>query len=616
MLSTQDQRRLIERLEQEAGRSPGQYRFKVALLAALGFLVLGGAVLLAFGLSVGLVLALLAISPILLLKLAKLIWIPIAFGWVLMRSLWIKFSVPEGYRLAPGEAPRLRAEVERLRTATDAPKLDGIVIDPELNAAAASVPRALGLLGHRHYLVLGLPLMQMLDRDQFASVIAHEFGHFGGGHGRFGGWIYHVRSSWYRLLGALQAQRSWANKLFVKFFDWYAPYFNAYSFVLARAQEYEADAAAARVVGSRAAGDALVRVNIASARLDQDFWPGVQRAWRLQPAPPALLFRDMGEHLRRPGEQDAEWLSRALAQPPGFDDTHPTLSQRLAALGVEAGDVPPPQRSFAEEFLGELLPELEHRFSEQWRENVQASWEENYQQNARDEERLSQLEAMAGRESAEAVEHARLSERLRPELDALTLYRQALERAPGDAFVNFRIGALLIDRLDAAGVAYLDKAMALDMDCTEVALEHLGWFYRQTGDDTGQERVEEQWRHVNACRLQSYQARNEVTARDEFLAHGLDTAANEAVCALLARLGGINSAWLVRKRIPVDESGLPHYVLLVYWRGMVVSEQSKLQTIVDALELPGSFMVFVGENRWRRLERRVRKAAGGPIYRR
>lgn len=616
MESTEARRSLIERLEREAERAPGRYRLKVALLAALGFLVLGGAVLLAFGLSVGLVLLLLAISPILLLKLAKLIWIPIAFGWVLLRSLWIKFAPPEGYRLAPGEAPRLRTEVERLRAATGAPKLDGIVIDADLNAAAASVPRALGLFGHRHYLLLGLPLMQMLDRDQFASVIAHEFGHFGGGHGRFSGWIYHVRSSWYRLLGALQAQRSWANRLFVKFFDWYAPYFNAYSFVLARAQEYEADAAAARVVGNRAAGQALVRVNIGSARLDQDFWPGVQRATRSQPAPPALLYREMGEHLRQAGEEDAVRLQRALSRTPDFDDTHPTLSQRLAALGVAAEDASPPRHSFAEEFLGELLPKLERHFSEQWRDNVQATWEQNYQQNARDEERLAQLEGMAERSAEETVEHARLSEALRPGADALALYRRALERAPEDAFVHFRLGALLIDKLDAAGVAHMERATALDPDCTAAALDHLGWFYRQTGDGAGQDRVSEHWRRLNAQQAQSQQARNEVTARDAFSAHELDAATVDAVRAALVRIGGIGSAWLVRKRIPGDESGPPHFVMLVYWRGMVASQQKKLQAIVDALELPGSFMVFVGENRWRRLERRLRKAAGAPVYRR
>lgn len=615
MATAEARRRLIERLEGEAQRAPGRYKFKVALLAMAGFVVLGGAVLLAFGLSVGLVLALLAISPLLLLKLAKLIWIPIAFGWVLLRSLWIKFTPPEGHRLGPNEAPALRAEVERLRIATGAPRLDGIIIDADLNAAAASVPRAMGLLGHRHYLLLGLPLMQLLDREQFASVVAHEFGHFGGGHGRFAGWIYHVRLSWYRLLEALQAQRSWANKPFVAFFDWYAPYFNAYTFVLARAQEYQADATAARVVGNRAAGQALVQVNLGAARLERDFWPGVQRATQAQPTPPALLYRDMGASLQQaPAATDAERLAQALARAPDFDDTHPTLAQRLAALGVDAGAEETPRGGASTSLLGELLPALERRFSEDWRARVQAGWEQNFEQHARDRERLAQLDAVVVRGPAETVEHARLTEALHPDVDAVALYRQALGHAPDDPFVHFRLGAMLLQRHDASGVGHLQRAMALDADSTEPALQCLGNFYRETGDAAGCDAIADEWKRLQQGQLRVHHARNELTGRDEFLPHGLDDAALASVRTALERIGGVGSAWLARKRLPGADGGLPHHVMLVKWRGMVFSEDARLRKIVETLDLPGSCMVFVASRR-RGIARKLRKAAGAPVYR-
>ncbi|GHC02335.1 M48 family metallopeptidase [Thermomonas carbonis] len=613
-MATADARRqLIERLEREAERSPGRYKVKVALLAALGFVVLGGAVVLAFGLSIGLVVVLLAISPLLLLKLAKLIWIPIAFGWVLLRSLWIKFSPPDGYQLGKDEAPALREEVERLRAATGAPRLDGIVIDADLNAAAASVPRAMGLLGQRHYLVLGMPLMHLLDRAQFASVVAHEFGHFGGGHGRFSGRIYYVRMSWYRLLEALQAQRSWANAVFVRFFDWYAPYFNAYTFVLARAQEYQADATAARVVGPRAAAQALVRVNLGAERLEQDFWPGVQRASQAQAAPPALLYGDMRASLLTPAATDGERLARALAHPPGFDDTHPTLAQRLAALGVDAEGLPA-QGESAAGLLGDLLPELERRFSEDWRDRVQAGWEQNFRQHAQDRERLAELDAMEVRDPGQVVERARLMEALLADVDAIALYRDALAYAPDDGFAHLRLGAMLLERGDAAGVGLLRKAIALDADSTEAALHCLDNFYRETGDAAGRDGVAEEWKRLQAAQIKVHHARNELTTRDEFLPHGLDDGALASVHAALERSGNVGGAWLARKRLPGADGGLPHYVMLVKWRGIVFSEDSKLQKIVDALELPGSCMVFVASNR-RGIARKLRKAAGVPVYR-
>ena len=143
MASVARYRDLVERLEREARQSPGLYRFKLGLLAGLGFAVLGGTVLLALGMSVGLVLVLVAISPLLLLKLIKVIWIPVAFGWFVLKSLWIRMEPPSGYLLRDGEAADLRAEVEWLREQTGAPPLKGIIIDSQLNAAAASVPRAM-----------------------------------------------------------------------------------------------------------------------------------------------------------------------------------------------------------------------------------------------------------------------------------------------------------------------------------------------------------------------------------------------------------------------------------------------------------------------------------------
>ena len=615
MATASARRALIERLENEAAVAPGRYRAKVALLALAGFAVLGGAVVLAFGLSIGLVLLLVALSPWLLLKLAKLIWIPIGFGWVLLRSLWVKFSPPDGHRLAAHEAPALWAEVEHLRVATGAPKLAGIVIDADLNAAAVSVPRAMGLLGHRHYLLLGLPLMQLLDRSQFASVVAHEFGHFGGGHGRFAGWIYHVRASWYRLLGALQAQEAWASQLFVRFFNWYAPYFDAYSFVLARTQEYEADAAAARVAGPQAAGKALVRVNVGAARLEQEFWPGLQRASQTQPAPPALLYREMGEHLRVPASSDGDRLAQALARVPDFDDTHPTLAQRLAALGIDQVEVPEAQAGCAEELLGPLLPELERRFSDDWRVRVEEGWQRGFRQHAQDRTRLEALEAQPSRTPDEAVEHAGLVESLRPEMDALPVYQQALVLAPEHAFAHFRVGCLLLDRGDAAGIGHLEKAMALDDGSAEAVLQRLDGFYRDTGDLAGRDRVADEWARMQARWGKVHQARNTLADEDAFLPHGLDAPATEAVRDALARVGGVGRAWLVRKRLPPGGEAVPHHVMLVTLRGFVWNESAKLQQVVDALVLPGSVLVFVATNR-RGIARRVRKVAGDPLYRR
>src|SRR5207248_8888294 len=133
-----------------------------------------------------------------------------------------------------------------------------VLLDESFNAGVIQIPR-LGLLGwQRNYLVIGLPLMQALSPEQFRAAIAHEMGHLSRNHGRFAGWVYRLQQTWSRLLETLQAERHGASVLFEWFFNWYAPYFSAYSFVLRRADEYVADRCAVELAGVRSASEALI----------------------------------------------------------------------------------------------------------------------------------------------------------------------------------------------------------------------------------------------------------------------------------------------------------------------------------------------------------------------
>ena len=604
---------LVERLDHQSRIAPGRYKLKLALLACAGFAVLGGTALVALGMSAGLVAVLYAIAPVLLFKLAKILWIPVAFGWFLLRAMWIKFDPPEGYRLRASEAPELFAEIERLRRETKAPRLEAIIIDSDLNAAAASVPRASGLFGHKHYLLLGLPLMQLLSRDQLLAVIAHEFGHFGGGHSRFAGWIYRVRISWYRVLSALEHSGSSLTSVFTRFFRWYAPFFNAYSFSLSRANEYQADATAARVMGARTAGDALVRVHLGSERLEQDFWPRIRAANQTEPLPPMALYRDMGTYLRQPHADDQTRLVSALAARAGLDDTHPTLSQRLEALGISPAPVAEPSTSAAQALLGPLATELEQRFSEEWHQNVKEAWEDNCRTHQRNTARLAQLEALPALDPRQTCEYAALAEDLRPDLDHLELYRRAVEADPTDAFVHFRLGTLLLDKRDPEGEQYVRTAMALDTGAVEPGAAVLAGYYHAIGDEQGMQSAGAEVDALYAARSRSIRERGRVTRADIYQPHDLTADELATFERQVRALDTVKKAWVVRKHVSNDPNEPRHYVVLVAWRGFIFAEQGNLQRVVDAIELPGSLLVMTAPNQ-RGIARKVRKTAGQPTF--
>lgn len=614
MASSTARAALVERLQVEARIAPRRYLCKLALLALAGYALL----VLLLAISLGLPLLLLArvvfggapAEP----SLAFAILVPGMFGALLLRALWVPFGVPTGYRLAAGEAPALEAEVARMREAVGAPPLAGIVIDGELNAAAVDMPRMLGLFGHRHYMVIGLPLMQLLDRDELASVIAHEFGHFGAGHGRFAGWIYRVRLSWYRALDALSQRGGAMTLLLIKFYGWYVPYFNAYSFVLARRQEYEADAAAARAAGGEAAASALLRLELASRRVHAGFWPALLDSARTQGHPPAQHHAALARALREPRAFDPGRLLALAARDADPDDTHPTLPQRLEAIGVAAVLRPSSQTSAAEALLGERLPVIERHLDTQWRDDIRARWRERYEGAANDRARLAELEARGTLQPEEALEHARLVESLRTGFDAVPLYERALAALPDSALAHYRVGLSRLRRGEgAAGVEHLRTAMTRDPGAIRPVLSDVERIERDPDiDDDTAARLSE-LRAAFAPRARALDARDAVAGEDEFLAHDLDDEALGRLVAVLARSPRVACAWLVRKRMNLAEEP-SHYVLLLDWRGSVASEVAGLKQLSDAFDLPGSHTVFTGSGH-RDTAQRVRMSCGEPVYR-
>jgi Zn-dependent protease with chaperone function len=609
---------LVAALQQSATANPRWYRFKLMLLAGFGYAVLLIALLLALSLSVGLGVLVLLTKSVWAFKLIKLAWVPLLLAWLILRALWVQVAGPQGRLLGPGEAPALWAEVERLRRATGAPRLAGIFIDSELNAAAQSVPRLLGLAGNRHYLVLGLPLLRALEPAEASAVIAHEFGHFNAGHGRFAGRIYRVRATWYRLLESLQEQSAGAGALFVRFFNWFAPYFYAYSFVLARENEYEADAVSARLAGAETSGRALVRVELAARRLQERFWPEVVRLSLVQAEPPAAVHADMVRVLQGESEGDSSALAEAMARPAGLDDTHPTLAQRLAALRLEPSLPRPMAQSAAELWLGEFAEPLQAEFDAQWRERVATGWEQRHAEHAETLARLAQLDEKRTElelDDGEYLEYALRLDQLETTdggEDVVAHLRKAAERNPSNALVHYQLGARLLADDSAEGVSMLERAMSLETGATEAALTLLAHHHQSRGDtharDAALQRLQ-QWRSVQE---RAQQERQVLSRKDLFESHGLDDEHLGVLQRLLQAQGKIAKAWLARKHIEGGGS-VPHFVLVLQRRFFTRKEDGELQRLVNAIDVPGSLMAIDASSN-RSIAKAVRQVVPVPTY--
>lgn len=376
--------------------------------------------------------------------------------WTTARDLWCRLEPPQGLKLSPKDAPALFEAIERIRAKVKGPPVHGVYIDGELNAAITQRPRYGLFGGATNDLVIGLPLLMALDRPRFLAVLAHEYGHLRGDHGRFAAWIYRTRLSWARLDEGLQGDEGPIAAATQAFLRWYFPRFVARTFALARQDEYEADRIAGRLLGREAAGAALIEVAVKADWLDEVFWPDHWALAATEPLPqgPYRALRSLAA-LAPPEDLAARSLRAALRRISDVDDTHPVLRDRLDAL-----DAPRTVSAWstrgALELLGPAAAKCIAHFDKAWCADNATAWKQHHARLQRARGRRDALQAQGHRTPAETVELAGLQRRLDRRADVAPLYMAALQESP-------QHGGALRGLVDVAGPADPQRLARLEL---------------------------------------------------------------------------------------------------------------------------------------------------------
>ncbi len=281
-MSTTEERIAFEKLTQQAEQDyqqhPKKYQNKIKRLMWLGHGYLLFVLTLLFTLvAASVVLAINTSWFWLLLIKKKLIFVLFFLIYVAFKALFLKIPPPEGHRITRSQAPRLFEHLEQFRQQLKTPKIHEVVISSEFNAAIQQTPR-LGLLGwHKNTLILGAPLLMCLNKKQTLAVMAHEMGHLAGNHSKFNASIYRARLSWAHTNAAIHEMTGFASWMFKPFIQWFVPHFSAYTFTLARANEYQADEVATQLTSTNALSEALTKVHVLPEILIEPFWQQLQR---------------------------------------------------------------------------------------------------------------------------------------------------------------------------------------------------------------------------------------------------------------------------------------------------------------------------------------------------
>lgn len=620
--------RMVSRLETQSSANPGAYRIKVALLALLGLGVI--ALLLGFAGSGLLLLAAASVALLfsggkallLLLKLGKLLVLLAIPLWLLLKSsmqaLFTRLPKPEGQPLQRTDAPALFAAMDAMRRQMKGPRFHHVLLTDEMNAAVMQRP-AFGLFGWpRNYLILGLPLLETLSPEEALAVVAHEYGHLAGSHSKFGAYIYRLRNTWGTIQAIAQSWQGWAGRPLKALVGWYGPYFNAYTFVLARANEYQADQASAELVGASTAARALKRTELAGPRYSS-FLDDTAALMRQQAEAPTDLHQRWARVTTtepEPAEATA-WLASALRRPPALHDTHPGLQARLAALNaaetLDALPAPLLGASAAEQWLGAALPGYRAQFAAAWHDRVSSVWKERYEQNQLQLKELETLKAVEIPERAQWLRRILLQREYEPDFDALAALAAYTAAYPDDVSGLYHEG---LQRLrqpehEARGIEQLERVITLDPESTLPVCEQICQHLHAKGDERLKQWVErfqqrQQFEHTRSQQAQSFDRKHTLVAADL-----PDEQIERCRQLLQAHREDIAEAYLARRQLPVDPS-YPTYVIAVRLglKGRTLGRGEQVVERLAQLDWPFAAFIVALEKDNKSLRKRLAELPG------
>ncbi len=489
---------LVGRLEGQAERNPALFRTKVLLISSAAYIVLFAALaaiaaFVYFGFKWARSEHRVSMFTITVFAITM---IPVFFA--VLRMFFMRLSRPEGRPITCEDAPRLFEALGRMRRKLNGPPIHHVLIDDRFNAAVSQLPRWGFFGGHTNYLMLGLPYMLGVPRNEMLATVAHEYGHICGNHGKLGTWVYRQR----RTFGALYKQvaddrdTSWAHALFASALDRFMPYYNAYTFVLSRQNEYEADRTATQLVGAETNACGLIRDALLGRWFHESFWPVIFRQIDVAPRPTILPYVSMRTAF---GASYPEWathkrLADAWREKSGLLDTHPALRDRVEATSQSLTLPEPTGTTAAEALLGAgTTKRLIQEFDQAWWAKESKEWERRYRYAIRSKQRLQELSA----QQMEVLALHDLQELalLKAEFDSPSSAKPVLEyllQQPGGPFPKaaYVYGRILLDENNERGLAYLTIAAENDRSLIEKAA-NAGYFFLH--DKRGEAVAQEWW---------------------------------------------------------------------------------------------------------------------------
>ena len=588
---------LLEQAEKDLADDPKLYERKLFRYSLLGYGIILTLVVLLVGIVVGSVLLALSSSLFLLLLLKKKLVIPLFIMiWVLFRSVFIRWPKPEGVVLTREHFPALFDIIDELRQKLDAPTIHQVLITPEFNAAIIQTPRFLAFGFTHNTLILGFELLVSLSADELKSVLAHELAHLSGNHSKFHGWIYQARESWQNMMYNLDQHNGWTTAPIRKFFNWYSPRFSAYSFALARLNEYEADSVSAELCSNSVASSALLKLPAYSHFIQDKHWDTFNHSVLEVSQPKTLPYAGLIQFMAANKIEYAEAqtaIEHAKKETTNYQDTHPCLTDRLAALKGEGVVFTATNISAATELFKDKISDVAAMLDKQWQQVNAEAWRDEFERAQQEKTKLQSLKSIDLEELSkdDLWQRAVLTEKFGLQPDPIELFRVFNQRYPEDQDGQFALGRLSLGRGDESGLALLESAASKNELLEISSRVAYGYLIDKERQDEA-----EVWLQKMYSLEQLYRAagleRQAINTKDYIEPTTVSEDVLEEIITQIKQHKKVKAAWVAQKRV---ENFVESQVLIFAIqpkRGFYLSD-NLAEKVISSLEITSDNVVFV-----------------------
>lgn len=588
---------LLAQAEKDLSQDPKLYERKLFRYSLLGYAIILAITFVLFGLVACSIWLAFSSSMFLLLLFKKKLFIPLfIMVWVLFKSVFIRWPKPEGVIITREHSPELFNIIDELQSNLNAPRIHQVIVTPEFNAAIVQTPRFLAFGFMHNTLIIGFELLVSLTVEEVKSVIAHELAHLSGNHSKFHGWIYQARESWQNMMYNLDQHNGWTTAPIRKFFNWYSPRFSAYSFALARLNEYEADNVAGEQSSNEIAASALLKLPAYSNFIQDKHWTPFNQSILDLPEPNILPYAGLIKFMEEKKISAAEAvlaINFAKKEVTNYQDTHPCLTDRLAALKGENIDFLPTEKSAANLLLGDRIDDVAAMLDAQWSEWSLDSWKQEHLAIQEEREQYNELKnkEINTLDKDELWKLAYLKEKFENDNESISLYRAFNELYPNDVDGQFALGRALLEQKDDAGLQYLEKASAkhelLEVS-SKVAYSYLVDNERLEEANVWLERMH----NLEDIYREAGIERQSVSSKDIIEPTTISEEALAPIVNQVMTNKKVKAAWVAQKRVKNFSDSQVLIIAVKAKRGFYLSD-NLAEKIIGSLEIESDNTVFV-----------------------